>query len=263
MAAPAAAPRPRTPRRYAAQAVFFPLAAAYAAVAVPLAVHGMTGGTPRLAGLSTPDGHAHEMLFGFVFAVVAGFTINRARAPALALLVSLWVAARGAFVLAPGDLASVVANAAFAIVVAGLAVPQFVRGAKKWRNRAIGPMLLMVSAALVVYHLADVRALVALRQLAVLEAVLVLSALMLFMGGRLIAPAAAGAQQSQGHTLEARVQPRLEAALLLLLLAAVVALPFPGGAIRVGIVVRGPCHLARAPAAAAVRTSCTACAIKA
>jgi len=148
MTASAAAPRTRKPRRYAAQAVFFPLAAAYAAVAVPLSVHGMTGGTPRFAGLSTPAGHAHEMLFGFAFAVVAGFTINRARAPVLALLVSLWVAARGAFVLAPGDIVAVLANAAFAILTAGLAAPQFLRGAKKWRNRAIGPMLIAIAAVL-------------------------------------------------------------------------------------------------------------------
>lgn len=48
-----------------------------------------------------------------------------------------------------------------------------------------------------------------------------------FMGGRMIAPAAAGAFRERGLHLEARVQPRFESLLLLLLAAAVVTLLIP------------------------------------
>jgi uncharacterized protein involved in response to NO len=50
---------------------------------------------------------------------------------------------------------------------------------------------------------------------------------MLFMGGRLIAPAAAGQFYRQGGNLEARVQPRLEGALIVALLAALLAAAIP------------------------------------
>jgi len=223
---------------YAVAAVpLFPLAATYAVAAVPLSVHGLTGGVPLFEGLATPSGHAHEMLFGFALAVVAGFTINRARALSLALLVSLWIVARVAFLLAPGGILAPCANAGFALLMAGLAAPQFLRGAKKWRNRAVAPILLLIAIMVPMFHatrsvlqgawqrLAVLEVIVAL---SVLEVIVALSALMLFMGGRLLAPAAAGAQRRLGHELEARVQPRLEAALLLLAGLAVIALPVPG-----------------------------------
>ncbi|HSN20018.1 MAG TPA: NnrS family protein, partial [Usitatibacter sp.] len=59
-------------------------------------------------------------------------------------------------------------------------------------------------------------------------AVVAFSLLMLFMGGRLIAPAAAGQFYRQGGNLEARVQPRIEGALIAVLLAAIVAAAVPG-----------------------------------
>jgi len=218
----------RADRLYAAQAVLFPLAATYAVAAVPLSVHGLTGGVPLFEGLATPSGHAHEMLFGFALAVVAGFTINRARALSLALLVSLWIVARVAFLLAPGGILAPCANAGFALLMAGLAAPQFLRGAKKWRNRAVAPILLLIAIMVPMFHATRSVLQGAWQRLAVLEVIVALSALMLFMGGRLLAPAAAGAQRRLGHELEARVQPRLEAALLLLAGLAVIALPVPG-----------------------------------
>jgi uncharacterized protein involved in response to NO len=49
----------------------------------------------------------------------------------------------------------------------------------------------------------------------------VLATLMLFMGGRIVAPAAAGQLYRQGGSLDARVQPRIEAALVLVMAVAI------------------------------------------
>lgn len=75
------------------------LAGAYAALSVPLWALQYAG---RLSG-ANPSWHAHEMLFGYAFAVIAGFLLTAVRAwtsrptpsgAALAGIAALWVAAR-------------------------------------------------------------------------------------------------------------------------------------------------------------------------
>ena len=58
--------------------VFFPVAAAYAMLVLPASVSSMLGMTGAFPGIATPSGHAHEMLFGFALAVVAGNQLVRA-----------------------------------------------------------------------------------------------------------------------------------------------------------------------------------------
>jgi len=61
------------PRRpLAGNTLFFPAAAVYAVFVLPASVLSMTGIASGLPGLDSPAGHAHEMLFGFALAVVAG-----------------------------------------------------------------------------------------------------------------------------------------------------------------------------------------------
>ena len=55
---------------------------------------------------------------------------------------------------------------------------------------------------------------------------------MAFMGGRIIAPAMAGYAQSEGRRLDARVQPGLEGAVLILLGLAFVLNPLPWPLLR-------------------------------
>jgi uncharacterized protein involved in response to NO len=54
------------------------------------------------------------------------------------------------------------------------------------------------------------------------------------MGGRIIAPAIAGEFGKQGRNLDARVQPRLEATFIVLLIIAAPSLLIPGGALVTG-----------------------------
>jgi uncharacterized protein involved in response to NO len=179
----------------------------------------------------SPLAHAHEMLFGFALAVVAGNQLGALPRPRLFAMLALWAAARAAFLLFPESRTSTGLNAAFAVVLALHIVPRLLGAAKKLRNRAL-PAILAALCAAAAFWGAPL----------LLPAVVLFALLMLFMGGRIIAPAVAGQLHRQGERLDARVQPRIEGALLV---AGVIALTqvFP----------LAPAALAAAGALAAVR----------
>ena len=98
-----AEPQAQPAQRFALLALgfrpFYLLAGLYAALAVPLWALQFTGWLPG----ADPLWHAHEMLFGFAFAVIAGFLLTAVRVwsgrptPtgwALGLIAAIWVAAR-------------------------------------------------------------------------------------------------------------------------------------------------------------------------
>lgn len=205
----------------AAHLWFFPAAAGYGALILPLSLYAMLapGAGPRLLGSGL--GHAHEMLFGYALAVVAGYLLGPLPPRRLGILLGLWLLARVAFLAVPGW-AAAAANAVFAVALAGQVAPKFLGAAKKLRNQAFAPILIAfcVTAALTAAAIELNR--VGLGRGLLLEAVLLVSTLMLFMGGRIIAPAAAGQRTRQRENLAARVQPRIEAGLLLTMAAAVV-----------------------------------------
>ncbi|MFU8878632.1 MAG: NnrS family protein [Wenzhouxiangellaceae bacterium] len=203
--------------------ILFPLAAGYAALSVPASLAFRQGLIDALPGLAFPLGHAHEMLFGYALAVVAGFLINRTSTLVLTGMVLCWLGARTGWIMRPDTPIAAGFNVAFAAIVAGIAAPRFMRGAKKWRNRLTGPVLLAIAAAAISFHLAGWPQFGWLRYLLLQQAVVLFALLMLFFGGRLIAPAAAGAIEQTGGHLDARVQPRLEGALLLLMIGALVS----------------------------------------
>lgn len=162
-----------------------------------------------LSVLWRPQWHAHEMLFGFALAVVAGNQLGPAAGKRVALLFGLWLLARIAFLAYPTAPVAAAANAGFAAALALQVAPRLLRSAKKWRNLALPAVLVALCVAAAAFH---VRA-----------TVLLLAMLMLFMGGRILAPIVAGQLQRQGVRLGPRVQPRLEGALLLVMGLAVLA----------------------------------------
>lgn len=212
--------RAAAPARVITETWFFPLASLHAALAVPLFTAGWTGLIPALPGLRTSAGHAHELLFGYALAVVCGFLVNRVEWPRLALLLGLWLTARLAFLFVPESLLAAASNIGFAAVLAGTAAPRFMKAAKKWRNRLTGPLVIALCACAAGFHLVLARGGGSLRYLVLGEAVVLFALLMLFFGGRLIAPAAAGAIERSGGRLEARVQPGVEGAILLAMIGA-------------------------------------------
>lgn len=211
-----------------AHAWFFPAASLYGATAVLMWVWGLAGpggGVPP--GLSSPAGHAHEMLFGYALAVVAGFLLGRRPLPVTVALLAAWSLARLAFLLRPASGTAAAAAAVFGIAVAFCVVPPFVRSARKWRNR---------SMVVIVTGLAGASALAARwaggpappgAAPVLVAAVILLGSLMFFMGGRIIAPAVAGYIIRSGGRLDARVQPALEGTGLVCLAIALVAAPLP------------------------------------
>ena len=215
-----------------AHQIFFPAACLYAAIAVPLSVFAMTSGSGWPQAL-IGQGHGFEMLFGFALAVVAGYTLGPTEPRWLAGLFSVWLAARIIQFIAPFSLAALLLSALFGIMLAWRIVPRFM-AAKKWRNRVLMPLLgglCVLPASYLVLRQFDIPL---DARLVLYETVLFLSLLMAFMGGRVIAPAIAGELHKQGYNLKARVQPRVEAVLILLLIVAAPALAIPGGAVVAG-----------------------------
>jgi uncharacterized protein involved in response to NO len=168
------------------------------------------------------------MLFGFALAVVAGYVLGPREKPALLSLIALWLGARLTFLLWPASWPAALFNAAFVLLLVYQVAPTYLRTAKKWRNKSIAFILLGLMLMVVLFHGFFLLHHPGLLYPVLLEAVLLLSALMFFMGGRMIAPAMAGHLQSQSRFLKDRVQPRLEGAVLILmaLVLVSVALPF-------------------------------------
>lgn len=216
-----------------AYGVFFPAAALYAAMAVPLAVYAMTSSEAWPPGL-TGMGHAHEMLFGFALALVAGYLLGPMPRRLLISVFVIWLAARLAWIATPTSPAALVLSPAFALVLAALVAPKFL-AAKKWRNRVISPLLVVICLLPAGYALASHFSQQLVSYSLLQAAIILFALLMAFMGGRVIAPAVAGEFYRQGEDLEARVQPRLEATLIILLVSAVAVLAFPHGQRIAGI----------------------------
>jgi uncharacterized protein involved in response to NO len=139
---------------------FYLLASLFAALSVPLWALQVSGwiGAPYLPG---PMWHAHEMIFGFVLAVIVGFLFTAGRnwtgrpTPTglpLAALALLWLAGR-VLVLTPFGWAAMLVNAAFPLAAAlALAVPFVAAGNR--RNYFFIGLLLALSAATLWVHLA-------------------------------------------------------------------------------------------------------------
>src|SRR5574337_950702 len=191
----------------------------------------MLGLIPGPRALANPLGHAHEMLVGFALAVVAGYQLPQMTRERLALMLGLWLAGRVLFIAFAGNLAASVPDVAFAFALVAHIVPRLFVAAKKLRNLALP---LVLSALCVAAALFDVLLHITLGvpvEAVVLALVLLLSALMLFMGGRILAPAVAGQFYRQGRNLAARVQPRIEAASLILVGIAIVAAAVPAAGV--------------------------------
>ncbi|APE32514.1 hypothetical protein BOX17_07200 [Halomonas aestuarii] len=201
--------------RRPAWALFFPLAALHAALAVPFSLAAMFGGLPALA---TPAAHGRELLFGFALAVMAGYLLGPLPPRRLALLAGLWLVGRLGGLAGDPAWPMLLADAAFALLLAARLVPRFL-AAKKWRNRLLSPLLgllcLLAVASLVVR-----LAFPGLASPLLHQGVLWVLLLMAFMGGRVIAPAVNGHRMARHRVAGVGVQPRVEAALIGLLVAA-------------------------------------------
>jgi uncharacterized protein involved in response to NO len=167
------------------------------------------------------------MLFGFALAVVAGNQLGLRTRSLLVLLTALWAIARVTYLFAPQSGLATLANIAFPAWLARHLAPRLLGSAKKWRNRALPVILLAICASAVVVALMAAgfaREPVVEPHRILRVAVALFALLLLFMGGRIIAPTVAGQLQRQGIAMPARVQPRIEGALIVLMIVATIAL---------------------------------------
>ncbi|HRO32105.1 MAG TPA: NnrS family protein [Brevundimonas sp.] len=143
---------------------FFLFGAVWAAVATPIWLTAYAhGGALAQAGIGL-DWHIHEMLFGFVGAIVAGFLLTAVpnwtgRLPVvgapLAGLFLLWLAGRAAMLAAPmlglpAWVASI--DAVFLVVFAGVIWREVLAG-RNWRNLPVAVLASLFALADVGVHL--------------------------------------------------------------------------------------------------------------
>lgn len=201
-----------------AHTYWFPLAALYSALTLPLSVGGQLGWFTVPAGLQYAWGHGHEMIFGFALLVIAGYLAGPQPKTYIFTVMGLWLVARLSFWVAPISMVTAIINNVFVATLVWKLAPIFLRTAKKWRNKSAGFVLVGLGISALGFHMvmqSDQPDGLSLKFL--LEAVLLLSVLMFYMGGRIIAPALAGHFQSQNRFLKDRVQPRFEGSILILL----------------------------------------------
>lgn len=116
------------------------LAGVFATLSVPYWVAQLNGWLPPPASHSGALWHAHEMIFGYAFAVVIGFLFTAVRnwtnaptptGPALAAIAALWLAGR-LLTLTPWMFAAAAADAAFAVAAAvGIGRPLLAAGNRR------------------------------------------------------------------------------------------------------------------------------------
>ncbi|HEV2162029.1 MAG TPA: NnrS family protein [Stellaceae bacterium] len=141
---------------------FFLLAAAWAALAVPLwlAFFAGAGAVPTL--LPPPIWHAHEMIYGYAAATVAGFMLTAipnwtGRMPlqgaSLAGLAVLWIAGRLAVLLSAdiGAAAAAMLDLAFPVAFVAVIAREIVAG-RNWRNLPMVGALTLLLAGNALVH---------------------------------------------------------------------------------------------------------------
>jgi uncharacterized protein involved in response to NO len=136
---------------------FFLFGAAWAAVAVPVWIAAYVHGYALRGALPAMLWHAHEMVYGFGMAAVAGFLLTAipnwtgrlpVRGRALAGLVALWLAGRIAM-LAPG---AALLELAFPAVLIAVVARELLAG-RNWRNLPMLAALGLLFAGNLLFHL--------------------------------------------------------------------------------------------------------------
>src|SRR5699024_10279136 len=165
--------------------------------------------------------HGSEMLTGFALAVMAGFLLPPLSGLQALLLGLCWLGGRIADITGGPAIWSISPNLLFATTMTMLVVPRFTGAAKKLRNQATAPLVALIASAVTTAMILVAGGYLHASRPVLYLAITLLSALLLFMGGRVIAPAVVGASSRRGHTVTARVQPRIEGAILLCFIPAI------------------------------------------
>ena len=142
---------------------FFLLAGIHATLAIPWWIASLYHAAPSPGTLSNLAWHAHEMLYGFAAAAIAGFLLTAVPSwtgrrgyagPPLAALVLLWLAGRLAMLLAagPANAWAAAIDLAFFPALAFMLLPALLRSGAR-RNLVFILLLALLFAANLQFHL--------------------------------------------------------------------------------------------------------------
>ncbi|QAU45152.1 NnrS family protein [Bradyrhizobium guangzhouense] len=142
---------------------FFLLAAIQAALSILVWLPMFYGELSVTSAFAPRDWHVHEMLFGFLPAVITGFLFTAipnwtGRLPIqgtpLGVLVVVWLAGRAAVVLSAeiGWAFALAVDAAFLALVVAAAAREIVAGGN-WRNLPVAALVLLLLSGNVAFHL--------------------------------------------------------------------------------------------------------------
>ena len=140
---------------------FYLLASVFAVAAILFWLAGINGRLPVGAYLQGVFWHSHEMLFGYIVAVMAGFLFTAVRnwtglptpsGVTLGGIVLLWILARVLLVSGPSALAVILDVAFLPMIAIAVAIP-ILRSRNKRNYKIIG-VLVAVSLLHVVFHMA-------------------------------------------------------------------------------------------------------------
>ncbi len=193
------AARDRRGRRLAAPAIlhygfrpFFFGAALHAGLAIPVWLWLYLGGHDMPGSLVGLDWHVHEMLFGYLAAVIAGFVLTAVpnwtgRLPLsgtpLAGLVALWLAGRLACAFVAEPVAASVIDLAFPVTLATVIWREVIAG-RNWRNTPVAVLLTLLALANAGHHAATLG--FATGDLSVRLALAAAAMLIALIGGRIV-----------------------------------------------------------------------------
>jgi uncharacterized protein involved in response to NO len=173
---------------------FFLLGSIYAGAMIPIWLSVFEGELLPPTALSPLDWHIHEMLYGYVAAVIGGFLLTAIpnwtgrlplQGPPLATLVAVWLAGRAAVWTSAwiGWQAACVIDAAFLALLAAAAAREIITG-RKWNNLPVVAIVSLLGIDNVAFHLeAHFRGLAEISTRCAVALVIVLVSL---IGGRIV-----------------------------------------------------------------------------
>lgn len=142
---------------------FFLLGSIYAGLAILVWLPVFTGELSLFSAFAPRDWHVHEMLYGFLPAVVTGFLFTAIpnwtgrlplRGRPLMFLVALWAAGRICVTLSAqtGWLAAMLVDTSFLLLVAAAAAREIIAG-RKWGNLSVVALITALLAGNATFHL--------------------------------------------------------------------------------------------------------------
>jgi len=141
---------------------FFLFGAIYAGAMVPLWLAAFAGDVSLPTAFAPRDWHVHEMLFGYVAAVIAGFLLTAVpnwtgRLPIqggpLAILFAAWLAGRLAVTFSGliGWQLALAIDTAFLLLLAAAAAREIIAG-RKWNNLMVVGIISLLAATNIAFH---------------------------------------------------------------------------------------------------------------